>query len=572
MLDENTDVELDDTDLVEIVKDEIYQADTVSEIREEISACDIKYIEPNYVIELCDEYIPNDARYLESRWAQDIMNVQEVWERGYFGNYSNSSDAPVVGVIDTGLAGSGKNPVCAKHEDINYLNVLSGESYVLEKTDTDDGVGHGTFVTGIIAAQMNNGVGIAGNMPNVKIRPYKCFDSLRNGSVGTEISCINKAIEDKVDVINISAGGLNKSKIEREAIENAINSGIIVCAAAGNNGNGGYCYPASYDGVVSVSSINSSENRSSYSQYNDRITVAAPGDQILGLKNTNPIEYLTKKGTSFSCPQVTALAAMCKSIDPTIDQYRFRELLKSTSRDIGTAGYDTYYGWGIIDYGNMLDALVPEENSIWAAEITGISSNAEYTGNEITFDDLKITMPGGTELSADSDYTVAYYNNTKTGMGMITIRGVGDYTGRINKYFNINKVGGSGRNHGGHTPGSGSTGALKEESSNAEPVKPDPIKVIAPTIKKLAAGKKSFKVTWKKQSADGYQLQYSTSKTFKKSSRKTITISKKKTSYTVKKLKAKKKYYVRMRSYKIADGKRTNSAWTTATSLYIKKK
>lgn len=108
------------------------------------------------------------------------------------------------------------------------------------------------------------------------------------------------------------------------------------------------------------------------------------------------------------------------------------------------------------------------------------------------------------------------------------------------------------------------------QNDNPAPA-PDPeIKVTKPAIKKLTAGKKSFTIIWKKQTVSGYQLQYSTSKTFRKSVRKTITISKKKTSYTIKKLKARKKYYVRMRAYKIAGGKKKCGKWSDVKKLKTK--
>lgn len=131
------------------------------------------------------------------------------------------------------------------------------------------------------------------------------------------------------------------------------------------------------------------------------------------------------------------------------------------------------------------------------------------------------------------------------------------------------------RNYSGSYGGGGSGNVASETSASASSeasATPTPaIKITKPAIKKIKVGKKSFTIAWKKaKNIDGYQLQYSTKKDFRKSARKTITISKKKTSYTVKKLKAKKKYYVRMRGYKVVDGKRTNSAWTKMATVKIR--
>lgn len=583
VLADNSNADFDESEFKEIVKDEIYQADSISEIRSEIPACDIEYIEPNYTRTLCDVYEPNDEKYPNSRWEKDIMNVQKAWSRGFFGNYPNSADAPVVAVIDSGIAGTGSSPSMPQHEDLDYSRILPGRSAVSSEKDTDDGYMHGTFVSGIIAAQINNMVGIAGNMPNVKLRPYRCFNSHGGGGIAEEVQCIYAAIEDGVDVINISAGGYIGSKSEEEAIEAACKKGIIICASAGNGSGSAYNYPASYDGVVSVGSLDKNERKSSFSQYNNRVDIIAPGEEVMSLSHNKADGYEISDGTSFSCPQITALAAMCKSIDPSIDHDKFMKLIKETSRDAGSSSYDTSYGWGIADFGNMLDALVPEEDSIWEADVTDISAEPAYTGSAITFNDLKLTMPDGRELSAGADYSVKYYNNTNNGTALLTIEGKGDYTGRINKYFQIG--GGNPQtiipSYSGEIEDIGGGGGLPqpEEEASAEATsdasadpQPTPIVKVAKTsIKKLIAGKKSFTITWKKvKNADGYRLQYSTTKTFKKGTRKTLTISKKRTAYTVKKLKVHKKYYVRMRCYKVIDGKKYYGSWSKYKTIKTK--
>lgn len=572
---------IDENNINEIVKDEIYQADELSDIRTEISADCIEYIEPNYVLNLCDVYTPSDLRYQESRWAQDIMNIQIAWNRGYFGNYINSSDAATVAIIDSGLIGTGSS-ASTKHEDLDYSRITSGINTINDTYNTSDDNGHGTFIAGIISAKHNN-LGIAGNMPKLNLKTYKAVNWKGESTIAWEVAAIYAAIEDQVDVINISLESSNPSSVEQDAINEAIEKGIIVCASAGNGGGSRLKYPASNENTISVGSINRFLGKSIFSQQNDMVDCVAPGESILSLNHLFSNDYRIDSGTSFSAPQVAALAGMCKSIDSSIDHDRFMELLKSTSRDAGTSGYDTSYGWGIVDYGNMLDALVPEDNSIWSAEITGISSNADYIGNEITFENLKITMPDGTELSANSDYTVTYFNNINSNMGMVTLQGIGEYTGRINKYFAINGVpsssdrggnSGGGESSSGHSPapigGTDPETEPKVENESEPIVEAEPIKVAKPIVKSLKAGKKSFAITWKKQTVDGYQLQYSTTKIFKNGTRKTVTINKKKTSYNVKKLKARKKYYVRMRCCKNVNGKSVYSIWSGFKTIKTK--
>lgn len=603
---DGTDVDTKNSDIEEVVEDEIYVADSVSDIKEEIPAQEIEYIEPNYVMELCDEYMLNDNYYDQAKWAQEIMNVQKAWNRGYFGNYSNSSGAPTVAIIDTGIVGTGSGNELLRHEDLNYDNVSAGKNTIKDNLNTNDDNGHGTFIAGIISAVHNNALGIAGDMPNLKVKAYKCADKDGKATLGDEIEAIYAAIEDSVDVMNISLGMLENSSIEQEAINAATEKGIIVCASSGNDGERKLNYPASCENVISVGSIDSSMKKSSFSQYNKMVDCIAPGEEIISLGYSKSDGYMIGGGTSFSTPQVAALAAMCKSVDPSINHDKFMELLKSTSKDAGNDGYDTAYGWGIIDFGNMLDALAPKDNSIWAADITGISSEAKYTGSAITFDNLKITMPNGTELTADSDYKVSYYNNIKSAVGMLTIEGIGSYTGRINKYFNVNGASekqeekiwewfsswgkkptnpdpepiiepepttpsggsGSGGNGGGGTapaPSEPTSPAASDKISEEEPV-------IAPkiSISKVKAGKKSFTITWDKKSVDGYKIQYGTSKSFKKKTYKTKMVKKNKTSCKIKNLKSKKKYYIRMRTYISKEGSPYWSDWTATKTVKTK--
>ena len=163
--------------------------------------------------------------------------------------------------------------------------------------------------------------------------------------------------------------------------------------------------------------------------------------------------------------------------------------------------------------------------------VTGIK-NKTYNGKKQT---QKITVKlGNVTLKEGTDYTLTYKNNKKIGTATVVITGKGAYTGTVNKSFKINPKGTS--------------------------------------LKKLSAGKKQFKATWNKQTTEttGYQIEYSTNKNFKSS--KTSKIKKNKTtSSTVKSLKAKKKYYVRIRTYKTVSGKTYYSNWSSAKNVTTKK-
>ena len=175
--------------------------------------------------------------------------------------------------------------------------------------------------------------------------------------------------------------------------------------------------------------------------------------------------------------------------------------------------------------------LTITNKSIANAIVSGIEDKT-YTGKKIK-QSLSI-KDGNILLKEGIDYTVSYGQNKKIGNVAITITGKGNYAGTINRTFKIIPKGTS--------------------------------------IKKLKSGKKQFKATWKKQKnqTSGYEIQYSTKKNFK--SAKKVKIKKNKTtSSTVKKLKAKKKYYVRIRTYKTVNGKKFYSGWSNVKSVKTKK-
>lgn len=192
------------------------------------------------------------------------------------------------------------------------------------------------------------------------------------------------------------------------------------------------------------------------------------------------------------------------------------------------------------------------------ATVTGLSPITE-TGNAITvanFPAFRVSL--GKDLVANTDYTLAYANNTLPGIATITITGKGSYTGKLTVNFTINKK------------SSAPSGATKVSGDYVNK------KYKKANISSLKKGKKSITVKWKKvKSIKGYQIEYSTSKKFtKKTSKKVLVSKQKKTSTAIKNLKGKKKYYVRIRTYKNVkfNGKtvKVYSKWSKSKSVKTK--
>jgi len=329
----------------------LYKVDSLIEAENIAGPDNIEYIEPNYYLTLYEfpDTDPNDEYYADYQWNLEMINASAAWRKGMFGAGAK------VAVIDTGLV--------AGHEDIDYTHVTGGKNYTNDggETDTQDQTGHGSFVSGIIASQINNATGFSGMTDEVLIIPVKCFAPEFNTTVSVIIDAIDEAIAQGCDVINMSFGMYSYSSSLEITINQAAAEGIILVASVGNNGTAELSYPAAYENVIGVGSVNSSETISSFSQKNTSVFVTAPGENLASLGYTGPEAYqLGWSGTSFSAPCVSAMAALAKSFDKDITTESFKTLLINSSKDLGTSYYDTTYGYGLVQVGNFIAAMENE--------------------------------------------------------------------------------------------------------------------------------------------------------------------------------------------------------------------
>ncbi|OXS79219.1 S8 family peptidase [Domibacillus enclensis] len=215
---------------------------------------------------------------------------------------------------------------------------------------------HGTHVSGIIASAKGNGLGGYGVFPDAKILPVDVF----NGSLGandfTIAEGITYSVDQGADVINLSLGGFMPSPVVEEAVQYAIDSGVVVVAAAGNESTNQYSYPAAYPGVISVGNVNGAKKLSDSSNFGSSVDVVAPGENIYstsyGAESGSKFERLT--GTSMASPMAAAAAGLLKSKYPDLTAFEIEYILEQTATDLGEKGYDLTYGNGLI---NPLNAL-----------------------------------------------------------------------------------------------------------------------------------------------------------------------------------------------------------------------
>ena len=319
-----------------------YQA-TISELEE---------IEEKFVTKP-SKYTPNDEYYSKQSYF-DYLNLSNVWS-------SYKGDGITVAVIDTGID-TDHPEFEGKISEYSY-NATEDKivkDYLLEDGTYDwsiveDIQGHGTAVTGVIAAGMDNTIGITGIAPNVEIITIKveCDEQGNFYKTSDLVFGLYYAIERDVDVVNMSFGGNGNSY--DEATRLAVDSDIICVAAAGNDGTASLTYPAADPNVIGVGALaEDSWELASYSNFGENVDLVAPGTVYTTKKNG---EYGIMNGTSFASPIVAGILALLSNKEGYSTFEYVQELLYASSVDMGDLGADFYFGYGCID----TSALILEE-------------------------------------------------------------------------------------------------------------------------------------------------------------------------------------------------------------------
>ncbi len=234
-----------------------------------------------------------------------------------------------VGVIDTGI-------------DYNHIELkdrfgdLKGYDFVSNSDEPLDYNGHGTHCSGIVAGK-NTGVASECDLFALRV-----LDAEGTGNEVGIIRALEWAVDNELNICNMSFGSSHSSSFEKKAIEYAQNHGVILCAAAGNSGTKEYSYPASYDGVLSVAAVDSDNSRARFSTMNDRLSVSAPGVDIVSSIPGN--SYSALSGTSMASPHVAGVIALIKSLQDASPRAA-KEIATATALKLGNP---VEYGAGLI--------------------------------------------------------------------------------------------------------------------------------------------------------------------------------------------------------------------------------
>ncbi len=332
----------------------------------------IRYAELNYHMQAT--FVPDDKLYSYQWNLQNAvtggLRMDDAW------TIEEGDPNVVVAVVDTGVAYENYGGY-TQAPDLAETRFVPGYDFVNDDNHPNDDNGHGTHVTGTIAQSTNNLIGVAGVAFRCSIMPVKVMDDDGLSDAFTASQGILFAVNHGAHVINLSFGSPQPSTTLQNALQTAYQKGVTVVAAAGNDGANGNppSYPAAYtDYCIAVGAVRYDLARAPYSTKGSYISVVAPGgdtsvdqnadgypDGILQQTfddNPNVFAYWFFQGTSMATPHVSGLAALLVSHGVTSPD-KVRKAIETTARDLGPAGWDAEYGWGMIDAHAALAAAKP---------------------------------------------------------------------------------------------------------------------------------------------------------------------------------------------------------------------
>jgi len=391
----------------------------------------IDYIEPDYIVH-AEDVFPNDPRFGELWGLHNIgqdggtpdadIDAPEAWS-------IETGDTVLVGVIDTGVdwhhvelasniyTNPGEIASNGVDDDGNgYIDDVRGWDFVNNDNDPYDDHGHGTHVSGTIAAIGNNGVGVVGVSWSARILPLKFLDAGGSGTTSAAILAVEYATMMGARLTNNSWGGGGYSEGLRDAIEAAGTAGILFVAAAGNYGTDNDAdphYPSSYDldNIIAVASTDRYDLRSGFSCYGlTSVDLGAPGSSILSTLPGNT--YGTYDGTSMATPHVSGAVCLLWAAAPLMTHLEVKDAILSSVDPIPALQGITVTGGRLNVYNMMsgLDSIPPARVGNLAVESTG--SNTVSLTWTATGDDGAV----GTASIYDLRYSTSgiYWSNFET--------------------------------------------------------------------------------------------------------------------------------------------------------------
>lgn len=323
---------------------------------------------------------PNDPYYCSSGswgqtyqdlWGMYRINVPSAWAQ------ATGSGAIVIADIDTGVdrmhedvrsnmwVNTSETPNNGIDDDANgFIDDYNGWDFVNNDGDPMDDHGHGTHTVGSLAATGNNSIGVVGVNWTSRIMAVKFLGPFGSGTLEGAAQALRYAADMGARVSSNSWGCQCQSTLVDDAIRYQHDKGMVVVVAAGNSSADALDFsPASSERAITVAASDPTDAKASFSNFGEKIDVAAPGVDILSTRasldsicggTTVGVGYCRLSGTSMATPHVAGLAALLLSKNPTLTNEEVRQFIRTRATDLGVVGKDSQFGFGRIDAGATL--------------------------------------------------------------------------------------------------------------------------------------------------------------------------------------------------------------------------
>ena len=310
--------------------------------------------------------LPNDP-LVPNEWHLANLQLFTAWD------LITGSPATPIAILDSGV-----DPT---HPDLQP-KLVPGWNFYNNSADTSDVYGHGTKVAGAAAAAGNNGIGVVGPAFANPIMPIRVTGTDGWASDSAIIQGLMWAADHGAKVANLSFGGIESSGSILSAAQYFRSKGGLVTASAGNYGNDNGSPDTPY--VISVSATGSDDLKTSWSSFGSYVDVAAPGSGIQ--TTTVGGTYASVSGTSFSAPVTAGVIALILAANPALTPSQAETMLDQNADDLGTPGFDTWYGWGRVNAFKAVSAALatsgpPPDTMAPVAAITSPVTGTTVSGS-----------------------------------------------------------------------------------------------------------------------------------------------------------------------------------------------
>ena len=398
----------------------------------------VTYAELDMIVTGHADLVPTDPLFVQSWGLKNTgqsggqvgfdMEATSAWD------ITTGSSSVIVLILDVGVQ--------QNHPDINQV---TGQDFTSDAPSNPNGGpfgvydNHGTWVAGCVSGLINNGLGTAGIAPGVKVASARCYNNVQsNGTSTFQFSWVVDALNWGQSIGARVSNNSNHYDQPSSAIEDAYAStranGMVHFASAGNDGTASISYPSSISSVNSVGAANRFGERSSFSQYGVGLKYLAPGEQIYTTDRTGsaggvPGDYELVDGTSFASPYAAGIAALIISQTPGLSVDDVESQMQTSCRDMGPAGYDTDYGYGIVDAYVALMKITSNLNP--PSGQIGISFSYQITASNNPTSYSATGLPSGLQLNTATGLINGIPTASGTFQVVVTAHGPGDATATV---------------------------------------------------------------------------------------------------------------------------------------------